>query len=93
MEIEVIYRTLTKLGLVRSQVEFSRVWLGRSARYYSSMLAGKHRPGLGTLSALLFRLRRVQSTLADPRTEAAIAEVSDRLERYVALRAICNIVT
>lgn len=65
MDIRTIYETLNKLGYAKSQVEFSRFWLGRSARYYSHLLATGREPGVGTLSALEWRLSTFLSEQED----------------------------
>lgn len=52
MEINIVFEQMREAGLVNSQMEFSAVWLGRSDRYYSHLIAEQREPGLATLSAL-----------------------------------------
>lgn len=58
MRIADIYRELLSTGFTVSQVQFSEIWLDRSKRYYSHLLAEGREPGIGTLIALEGRLRR-----------------------------------
>ncbi|WP_407060019.1 DUF6626 family protein [Devosia epidermidihirudinis] len=88
MHIEEIYRTLSEQGLVRSQMEFSRLWLGRSARYYSSMLARQHQPSVGALAGLLFRLRNVHAHTTEARSRKSISLLIQELERHLADRIV-----
>lgn len=88
MDIQDVYRTLQQLGLVRSQIEFSRLWLGKSARYYSSILARQQQPSLGTLTTLQFRLRNTLAHINDPGAESAIFSSLNRLDKHVILRTI-----
>lgn len=88
MRIQDIYRALNELGLVRSQMEFSRLWLGRSARYYSSLLARQQEPSVGTLSGLLFRLRNILAHTNEVGARTTIFSLIQRLEKHVGLRSI-----
>ena len=88
MRIEEIYQTLNEQGLVRSQMEFSRIWLGKSPRYYSSLLAKQHQPSVCTLTSLHFRLRNVLDQIPAGRFQQEIASLAQRLEHYITLRAI-----
>lgn len=88
MRIEEVYQTLNQQGLVRSQMEFSRIWLGKSPRYYSSMLAKQQQPSVGTLTGLLFRLRNVLDHTSEAGAKIAIFMLIERLERDVAIRSI-----
>lgn len=88
MRVQEIFEVLADIGLVRSQMEFSRIWLGKSPRYYSSLLARQQQPSLGTLTGLLFRLRNIMAHISDGETRSAIFLLIQRLERHVALRAI-----
>lgn len=60
MKIKDIYEAMRAEGLTNSQMEFSRIWLGRSARYYSHLMATQREPGLATLCGISWRLRRMQ---------------------------------
>lgn len=88
MRVQEIFETLADLGLVRSQMEFSRIWLGKSPRYYSSLLARQQQPSVGTLTGLLFRLRNILAHTSEAGSRIAIFELIQRLERHVALRVV-----
>ena len=89
MDIQDVYRRLQELGLVGSQVEFSRLWLGKSARYYSSLLARQHQPSLGTLTALQHRIRRTLE-FTDAGSSPPLASLLARLDADVAKRIVCD---
>ncbi|WP_152529620.1 DUF6626 family protein [Aliihoeflea sp. 2WW] len=84
MDIRTIYETLNKLGYANSQVEFSRFWLGRSARYYSHLIAAGREPGLGTLVALEWRLM----TLLDG--QPRICGLLEDLRNHISSRSITD---
>ena len=88
MRIQDIYRALNELGLVRSQMEFSRIWLGKSARYYSSLLSRQQEPSVGTLTALLFRLRNTLAHTSEVQARSTVSMLIERLNNYIALRVI-----
>ena len=89
MPINEIYQALHTLGLVSSQVEFSRLWLGKSARYYSSLLARQHQPSLGTLGALQHRIRRTLE-FTEAGASIPLATLLTRLDAEVARRIVCD---
>lgn len=60
MKIKDIYEALRTDGLTSSQMEFSRIWLGRSPRYYSHLIAIDREPGLATLCGISWRLKRMR---------------------------------
>jgi hypothetical protein len=60
MKIKDIYEALRADGLTSSQMEFSRIWLGRSPRYYSHLIAVDREPGLATLCGISWRLKRMR---------------------------------
>ncbi|CAH0343150.1 DUF6626 family protein [Rhizobium sp. CECT 9324] len=60
MKIKEIYEALRADGLTSSQMEFSRIWLGRSPRYYSHLIAVDREPGLATLCGVSWRLNRMR---------------------------------
>lgn len=62
MKIKDIYEALRADGLTSSQMEFSRIWLGRSPRYYSHLIAVDREPGLATLCGISWRLKRMRLT-------------------------------
>lgn len=90
MKIQEVFQVLFDLGLVRSQMEFSRIWLGKSARYYSSLLARQQQPSVGTLTGLLFRLRNIWAHTNEVEARTAIFLLIERLESLVALRSITS---
>lgn len=90
MRIQEVFEMLVSLHLVRSQMEFSQLWLGRSARYYSSMLARQHQPSVGTLTGLLFRLRNILDHINEFGVRSAIFALIQRLEKYLVLRVIAG---
>jgi hypothetical protein len=59
MKIKEIYEAMHVAGLTSSQMEFSRIWLGRSPRYYSHLIAVDREPGLATLCGIVWRLERL----------------------------------
>jgi hypothetical protein len=63
MEIKDIYARMRELQLASSQVQFSTVWLGRSPRYYSQLLATRREPSVGALMGLANRLGRLAPAL------------------------------
>jgi hypothetical protein len=90
MRVQEIFEILANMGLVRSQMEFSRIWLGKSPRYYSSLLARQQQPSVGTLTGLLFRLRNIMAHTNEGEARSAIFTLIQRLERYVAVRSITS---
>lgn len=60
MKIKEIYEAMHADGLTNSQMEFSRIWLGRSSRYYSHLIATQREPGLATLCGIAWRLKRMR---------------------------------
>jgi hypothetical protein len=90
MRIQEVFDILTELGVVQSQMEFSRIWLGKSPRYYSSILARHQQPGIGTLTALAFRLRAVLKHAVNRETYRVLSEIREKLEFHIAVRSITN---
>lgn len=93
MRVQEIFEVLADMGLVRSQMEFSRIWLGKSPRYYSSLLAKQHQPSVGTLTGLLFRLRNTLAHTNEGAIRSAIFALIQRLDRHVAVRSITSSTT
>ena len=91
MNILEIYKIIFALGLSQSQIEFSEIWLGRSPRYYSHLIASGNEPGVATLVALNNRIVRV---IAEPGTSRDTADelkrISGDLSRSIALRSMCR---
>ncbi|MDY8110786.1 DUF6626 family protein [Fulvimarina sp. 2208YS6-2-32] len=54
-----VYQRLRDGGFTHSQVHFSTVWLGRSSRYYSNLIATQREPAIGTMLELNTRVLRV----------------------------------
>lgn len=58
MKLVEIYAAMHQARLTKSQMEFSTIWLGRSPRYYSYLLATQREPGLATLCGIAWRLEQ-----------------------------------
>ncbi|OJU88757.1 MAG: hypothetical protein BGO06_12975 [Shinella sp. 65-6] len=86
MKIKEIYEAMHADGLTNSQVEFSRIWLGRSPRYFSHLIAVGREPGLATLCAISWRLRRMPLEVS-PRLLEFQQKITTEIER----RAITDI--
>lgn len=86
MKVKEIYEAMAAAGLANSQMEFSQIWLGRSPRYYSHLIATQREPGLATLCGIVWRLDQMplngksvllelQQQLADEINRRAITDV------------------
>ncbi|MND88482.1 hypothetical protein D3C80_805100 [compost metagenome] len=86
MKIKEIYEAMYADGLTNSQIEFSRIWLGRSPRYYSHLIAVGREPGLATLCGISWRLKRM-------RLEAypALLEFQQKLANEIERRTITDV--
>ena len=62
-----VYNQLISMGYVRTQTEFSEVFLGKSARYYSFLLATARTPPPHVLLALAMRLERLSALISQTR--------------------------
>ncbi|MCB8837022.1 DUF6626 family protein [Aurantimonas sp. VKM B-3413] len=91
MNIEEIFNQLVEAKMVVSQTEFSRIWLGRSGRYFSHLLATKQEPGLGTLIALELRLQRFATTFTKRADKELLVQLAHQLRGYIELRSITAI--
>lgn len=91
MRVLDIYTKLADAGFARSQVEFSEVWLGRSKRYYSHLVAEGREPGLATLIALEGRLRRQAGTQPESSSRNRLLEMSDELRSVIATRSVVDV--
>ncbi|WP_313664321.1 DUF6626 family protein [Shinella sp.] len=86
MKIKEIYEAMRADGLTSSQMEFSRIWLGRSARYYSHLIAVGREPGLATLCGISWRLNRMQL-----KGYPVLLEFQQQLANEIERRAITDI--
>lgn len=86
MTVKQIYETMLASGLTSSQVEFSRIWLGRSPRYYSHLIATRREPGLATLCGIVWRLDQMPLS-----GKPALLELKQRLGDEIDRRAITDI--
>ncbi len=90
MKIKDVFETMQSSGLASSQMEFSSIWLGRSPRYYSHLIAVGREPGLATLYGIKWRLEQLQarsSSVPDP----ALLEFQQKLASEIDRRAITDI--
>ncbi len=85
MKIKHIFEAMKTIGLTRSQMEFSQVWLGRSPRYYSHLIATNSEPGLATLCGISWRLQRMQLE-----RYPAMLEFKQALDEEIVRRAITD---
>ncbi|HAU77139.1 MULTISPECIES: DUF6626 family protein [Agrobacterium] len=86
MKIKDIYEALRADGLTSSQMEFSRIWLGRSPRYYSHLIAVDREPGLATLCGISWRLKRMRLD-----NYPALLDFQRQLAREIERRAITDV--
>lgn len=93
MDVECLYWQFRELGLARSQVEFSQVWLGRSPRYYSHLMAECRQPGLATLTALRWRIARLVAELQPSVLRDQLERIEVSLAESIELRSIVDIRT
>lgn len=86
MTVKQIYETMRGTGLTSSQMEFSSIWLGRSPRYYSHLIATQREPGLATLCGIVWRLDQMQLS-GNP----ALLEIKQNIASEIERRAITDI--
>ncbi|AQS61039.1 hypothetical protein AGRHK599_LOCUS2073 [Rhizobium rhizogenes] len=86
MKIKDIYEALRADGLTSSQMEFSRIWLGRSPRYYSHLIAVDREPGLATLCGISWRLKRMRLD-----NYPGLLDFQRQLAREIERRAITDV--
>ncbi|OCJ69284.1 hypothetical protein A6U96_19045 [Agrobacterium tumefaciens] len=86
MKIKDIYEALRADGLTSSQMEFSRIWLGRSPRYYSHLIAVDREPGLATLCGISWRLKRMRLD-----NYPALLDFKQKLASEIERRAITDV--
>lgn len=70
MLLEEIYGGLLDMGLVESQYEFSRFWLGQSRSYMSCAKTRKRQPSVLVLMRLSQRLASISAKYASVATTA-----------------------
>ncbi|MDH6269456.1 hypothetical protein M2360_004884 [Rhizobium sp. SG_E_25_P2] len=84
MNVSEIYQSMRSLGLASSQVQFSTVWLGRSPRYYSQLVATDREPSVGALLGLSVRLDRIARSMKPDAASAVrdlVSSLGDCYER------------
>lgn len=86
MKVRKIYEAMRAAGLASSQMEFSSIWLGRSPRYYSHLIATQQEPGLATLCGVVWRLDRMPL-----QGKPALLELKHKLTSEIERRAITDI--
>lgn len=90
MTIKEIYETMHRAGLTSSQMDFSRIWLGRSPRYYSHLIATQREPGLATLCGITWRLGRlIEKSKRQP--NSSLLNLKQGLSDHIERRAITGI--
>ena len=88
MRVKEVYLELARAQLTSSQVQFSEIWLGRSKRYYSHLIAAGREPGLGTLVSLSHRLRRTLAAMDDcPLDAKRLSGLAAELDRHIEVRS------
>ncbi|MCJ8151528.1 DUF6626 family protein [Shinella sedimenti] len=86
MTVKEIYEVMAAAGLANSQMEFSQIWLGRSPRYYSHLIATQREPGLATLCGVAWRLDRMPLS-----GKPVLLELKQQLVDEINRRAITDI--
>ena len=80
--IHTVYFAIVEFGIVKSANEFSRELLGRSSRYYSWILATKHKPAIDVMVGLLLRLEGLRDdaiSSGDADTAVMLEDLIDKL--------------
>ena len=90
MKIKEIYEAMRADGLTSSQMEFSSIWLGRSPRYYSHLIAVDREPGLATLYGIKWRLEQLRAQSPSVPNPARL-EFQRKLANEIDRRAIIDI--
>lgn len=89
-----IYNFLLSNSFCSSQVEFSRVWLGSSSRYYSNLLATGRAPSIQVLTSLALRLEQLSATLAERNPYSTIStrlrDCADAVWIDIDQRSLCR---
>ncbi|MBQ0710968.1 MULTISPECIES: DUF6626 family protein [Brucella/Ochrobactrum group] len=90
MKLVEIYAAMHQARLTKSQMEFSTIWLGRSPRYYSYLLATQREPGLATLCGIAWRLEQfLENMSADHADE--LLELKRSINVDIAHRSIVDV--
>lgn len=90
MELKAIFERLRALGLARTQNDFSVIYLGKSQRYFSSLLlTGRSAPAHIWVS-LIQRLERVAQVYRKvvPHKAQALYGLAEQARLYIELGAI-----
>ncbi|WP_448189352.1 DUF6626 family protein [Azospirillum sp. sgz301742] len=90
-----VYEELVRLGICSSQVEFSRVWLGSSDRYFSNVIATGRQPSVQVLTSLALRLERLAATLTEGNpwsmTVDILRKCADTVWADIDKRSLCRV--
>jgi len=86
MKVKEIYEVMAAAGLANSQMAFSQIWLGRSPRYYSHLIATQREPGLATLCGIVWRLDQMPLN-----GKPALLELQQQLADEINRRAITDV--
>lgn len=90
MKLVEIYTAMHQAGLTKSQMEFSKIWLGRSPRYYSHLLATQREPGLATLCAIAWRIEQFAEGVPAGRADELL-ELKQAINAHIARRSIVDV--
>jgi len=90
MKLIEIYSAMHRAGITKSQIEFSKIWLGRSPRYYSHLLATQREPGLATLCGIAWRLERFAEGVPTEQAEKLL-ELKHAINAHIAHRSIVDV--
>jgi hypothetical protein len=88
--IKEIFEILQSRGLAISQVQFSSIWLNRSPRYYSQLIATGREPSVGALVGLANRIGRIAGSMPLDRAQPLL-DLKQQLDRYCERREIVGI--
>lgn len=91
MRLTEMYNKLSSMNLASSQIQFSRVWLGRSPRYYSHLVAEQQEPGLATLVGLHWRIGLVIAHCAPSDTRSDLVLFYRQIAAHIQHRSITDI--
>lgn len=86
-----LYAHLLKEKLTDSQVHFSTVWLDRSPRYYSNLIATQREPGMDTLCALNLRLLSAALNTHDGDVAMMLLDLKEKVGDEIHRRIFCSL--